>query len=90
MGTVLNTVLQKLIHKSIYDTVDGNLGDSNVGGRKNKNIRSHSLLVNSILHETVAIKTRPIDLAIYDSPQASHPSFLKVNAQEKCQCGASR
>ena len=42
VGTVPNTVLQKLLHRSIYSTIDQNLGDSNVGGRKGKNIRSHS------------------------------------------------
>mgnify|MGYP001267247118 CR=1 FL=1 len=71
VGTVLNTVLQKLIHKSIYDTVDANLGDSNVGGRKNKNIRTHSLIVNSIMNETVTTKARPIDLAILDFQHSS-------------------
>ena len=58
VGTVPNTILQKLLHKSIYDTIDSNLGDSNVGGRKGMNIRSHSLIVNSIIHETATALSR--------------------------------
>ena len=40
--TVINSILQKLIYKDNYDTIDENMSDSNVGARKRKNIRNHS------------------------------------------------
>ena len=82
VGTVPNTVLQKLIHKAIYNTVDENLGDSNVGGRKNKNIRSQSFMVNSIVHETATTKSKPLDLQIYDFKQAFDSMSLSVTMND--------
>ena len=82
MGTVLNTILQKLLHKSIYPTIDSNLGDSNVGGRKGKNIRSHSFIMNSVLHETVTTKSHPIELAILDYKQAFDAMSVEVTMND--------
>ena len=82
VGTVPNTVLQKLLHKSIYPTIDQNLGDSNVGGRKGKSIRSHSFIMNSVLHETNTIKSHPIDLAIYDYCQAYDAMSVEVTMND--------
>ena len=82
VGTVLNTILQKLLHKSIYTTIDNNLGDSNVGGRKGKNIRSHSFIMNSVLHETVTTKSHPIELAILDYCQAFDSMSVEVTMND--------
>ena len=43
--------LQKLVNLDIYDILGDNLSDSNVGARKKRNIRNHSLIVNSSIHE---------------------------------------
>ena len=80
VGTVPNTVLQKLLHRSIYSTIDQNLGDSNVGGRKGKNIRSHSFIMNSVIHETVTTKAHPI--AILDYKQAYDSMSLEVTMND--------
>ena len=68
--TVLNSILQKLIYKDIYPLVDENMSDSNVGARRGRNIRNHTFVVNSIIHDAAVKKTKPVDLAIMDFRKA--------------------
>ena len=65
-STVLNTILQKLIYSSIYDEVDSNLSDSNIGARRRKNIRNHSFIINAIINDTIVSKRRNVDLQVMD------------------------
>ena len=67
-STVLNTILQKLIYKDTYETIDANLTDSNVGARKNKNIRNHSFVINGVINDTIS-RNKSVDLAILDYRQ---------------------
>merc|ERR1712218_243146 len=67
--TVINSILQKLIYKDNYDTIDDNLSDSNVGARKRKNIRNHSWIINGIIRDAASSKSNPVDLAILDYRQ---------------------
>ena len=38
---VLKSIFMKMVWSDIYDTLDENMSDSNVGGRKKKSIRNH-------------------------------------------------
>ena len=68
VSTIFNTILQKLIYHDNYDTIDSNLSDSNVGARKNKNIRNHTFIINGIINDSVKTN-KPVDLAILDYKQ---------------------
>ena len=67
--TVLNTILQKLIYNDQYDMIDSNLSDSNIGARKQKNIRNHTFIVNGIINDTIMSKNKNIDIAVLDYRQ---------------------
>ena len=68
---ILNSILQKLLLKSNYDQIDENLTDSNVGSRKNKNIRNNTFIVNAVILEANANKAKSsVDIQIYDYRQA--------------------
>ena len=58
-----------MIYQDNYELIDENLSDSNVGARKRKNIRNHSFIINGIINDTVASKSKTIDLAILDYKQ---------------------
>ena len=46
------------------------MSESNIGARKNKNIRNHIFVVNSILHDVVSSKTKtPVDIMVLDFRQ---------------------
>ena len=69
--TILNSIFQKLILQSNYQQIDDNLTDSNVGSRKNKNIRNNTFIVNAVILEANANKLKSsLDIQIYDYRQA--------------------
>ena len=46
------------------------MSDSNIGARKNTNIRNHIFIVNSIIHDVLSKKgKKPIDIMILDYKQ---------------------
>ena len=49
----VRSVLDKLLHSDVYDHIDANLSDSNVGGRKERNIRDHIFVLNNVINDVV-------------------------------------
>ena len=46
------------------------MSDSYIGARKNKNIRNHIFIVNSIIHDVLSKKgKKPIDIMVLDYKQ---------------------
>ena len=63
--SLFRTILMKIIYKQKYPVVDRSMSDSNIGARKQKNIRNHIFVVNSIIHDVMSNKSRkPIDIMI--------------------------
>ena len=68
--TVFRTILMTMIYKDKYDIIDRSISDSNIGARKEKNIRNHIYVVNSILHDVLSKKSNsPIDIMVLDYKQ---------------------
>ena len=63
--SILRTIKEKLIYKDIYETVDKNMSDSQVGGRKKRSIRNNLFILYSIMHDARASK-KIIDVNFYD------------------------
>jgi hypothetical protein len=50
--------------------IDESMSDSNIGARKNKNIRNHIYVVNYIIHDVLSKKSKePIDIMVLDYKQ---------------------
>ena len=92
-GTILNSIFQKLIYKDIYDTVDSNLTDSNVGARKGRGVRNNSFMVNSVIHEIVTNKTKShahgVDLLIGDYSECFDTMSLPITANDLFNAGVT-
>ena len=68
--SILRTILMKMIYMQKYQTIDESMSDSNIGARKNKNIRNHIFVVNSVLHDVLSSKNKdPIDIMVLDYKQ---------------------
>ena len=68
----------KLVYKDIYETIDASLSDFQIGGLKDKNIRNHVWVLNSIISDTLSTKKRkPIDVQIYDYKQCFDSLWLE-------------
>ena len=67
---ILRTILMKMIYADKYGVIDKSMSDSNIGARKNKNIRNHIFVVNSILHDVLSSGSKePIDIMVLDYKQ---------------------
>ena len=56
-----------MIYNDVYDIIDSNMSCSNIGARKNRNIRDHLFVINGILNDVMQNKNRkPVDIQIYD------------------------
>ena len=63
----IRSILDKLIYNDIYNLVDKSMSSSNIGARKNRNIRDHLFVINGILNDTITSSNKqPLDLQIYD------------------------
>ena len=70
VSNVLRTILMKMIHERTYKKVDNNMTDSQIGARKNKSVRNHLFVLNSIISDVMSSKKKePIDLNIMDFKQ---------------------
>ena len=68
--TILRTILMKMVYKDKYPVIDKAMSDSNIGARKNMNIRNHIFVVNSVIHDVLRKKSnKPIDIMVLDYKQ---------------------
>ena len=68
--TIFRTILMKMVYKNKYPIIEEAMSDSNIGARKDKNIRNYIFVVNSVIHEVLQNKTKnPIDLMVLDYKQ---------------------
>ena len=54
-----------MIYNQNYEDIDHNMSCSNIGARKDRNIRDHLFVINAILHEASENK-KNVDIQIYD------------------------
>ena len=65
--TKIRSILDKLLYNDIYDVVDVNMSNSNIGAQKSRNIRDHLFVINAILNEAVnGTEKLALDIQIYD------------------------
>ena len=76
--TAIRSIIDKLIYNDEYDTIDANLTDSNVGARRNRNIRDNIFVINAITNNIRKNNTKDTDIQIYDAEKC----FDKLWAQE--------
>ena len=58
-------LIDKLIYNDIYDVVDSRMSDSNVGGRRGRNIRDNLFMINGIINYAIQEQI-DIDINLYD------------------------
>ena len=64
--TVLRNILDRLIYNDMYQTIDDNLSDCNVGNRRGRNIRDNLFVLNAVLNTSRRKSEEPVDLGVYD------------------------
>ena len=78
MVTTFRSILMHLIYEDKYEQIDQSMSDSQVGGRKGKNIRNHIWIVNGIISDVLSTKKKsPVDIQIFDYKQCFDSLWLE-------------
>ena len=62
----VRSIFEKLIYSEFYGKVDGNMSFSNVGGRKNRNIRDNLFVVYASINDVINGRGESFDIHGYD------------------------
>ena len=62
----VRSIFEKIIYSEIYEIADGNMSFSNVGGRRNRNIRDNLFVVYAAVNDVVHGKGDSFDMQGYD------------------------
>lgn len=68
--TVLKKVLDKLIYAGNIDTIDQAMSDSNIGARKQRNIRDHLFILYAVINSVIKGGEECIDIQVCDIQKA--------------------
>ena len=68
--TVFKKILDKLLYEDKYPHIDANMSDSNIGARKNMNIKNHLFVVYGVINSVLNEEKSCIDIQVYDLVQA--------------------
>ena len=64
--SIFRSILMKLIYRDKYGHIDSSMSDSQVGGRKGKNVRNHIWVLNGIICDSLSTKKKnPIKIQIF-------------------------
>ena len=69
-ATVLRSILDRLIVNDEYEGIDRNLTDSNVEGRRGRNIRNNIYVLNAIINSVTSGKGQACDITVHDVENA--------------------
>ena len=76
--TTFRSILMRLMYLDTYKEVDSKMSDSQVGGRKVKNVRNHIWIVNGVICDVLSTKKKySIDIQIFDYKQCFDSLWLQ-------------
>ena len=75
--TVFKKILDKLLYEDKYPHIDANMSDSNIGARKNMNIKNHLFVVYGVINSVLNEEKSCIDIQVYDLVQAFDSLWLE-------------
>ena len=83
---IFRSLLLRIIYNDEYFNIDLNMSDSNVGGRKKKNIRNHIFIVNGVINEALK-KKENVDIEILDYRQCFDSMWLDETINDLYETG---
>ena len=76
--SVFRYILDRLIYNDMYNKIDQNMTDANVGCRKWRNVRDNIFVINAITNSVIKSKKDSVDYQIFDVETC----FDKLNLEE--------
>ena len=75
--SLVKRIIEKLIYNEKYEDIDMGMSDSNIGGRKKKNIKNHLFIIYGIINSVLRGGEDPVDVGIYDIEQCFDALWLE-------------
>ena len=75
--TIFRKILDKLTYLDKYPELDCRMSDSNIGARKNRNIRNHLFVIYTIINSVTNGDMKSIDVQIFDLEKAFDALWLE-------------
>ena len=80
--SVLKKIIDRLLYNDMFEEIDINMSDSNIGGRKNKNIKNHLFIIYGIINSVIKGEANPIDVQIYDIQKCFDALWLEESMND--------
>ena len=64
--TSLRRIIDNLLYQDLYNDIDANMSDSNVGARSGRQVKNHLFIVHGVINSVINGKEACIDLQLYD------------------------
>ena len=86
----IRSILDKMIYNDIYNMVDASMSSSNIGARRNRNIRDHLFVINGILNDVQQNKNEGgVDVGIYDIAKCFDKMWYTETANDIFKAGVN-
>ena len=59
---ILKRIIDRLIYNDKYEQIGRNMSDSNIGGRRKKNIKNHLFIIHRIINAVIEGDSEAIDI----------------------------
>ena len=79
--------MDRLIYNDEYEKIDVQLTDSNVGARRNRNIRDNIFVLNAITNSVVNGKEDPVDIQLFDVEKCFDALWLEECINDAFEAG---
>ena len=84
---IFRYILEKLIYNDEYENIDKNLNDSNVGARKNRNIRDNLFVLYSVMNSVKNKELDDVDIQIFDITKCFDKLWLEDSLTDLYEAG---
>ena len=62
----VRSILDKILYDDVYPIIDKELSNSNIGGRKGRNIRDNLFVIYGVINDVINGSSTPIDIQSID------------------------
>ena len=69
----IKSIMDKLLYDDVYPAIDKKLSNSNIGGRKGRNIRDHLFVIYGVINDVINGASPPIDIQSIDIHKCKCP-----------------
>ena len=84
----VRSILDKLIYNDFYSKIDKSMSCSNIGARKNRNIRDHLFVINAVMNDSFKNK-KEVDIEIMDITKCFDKMWFEETSNDVYRAGVT-